>query len=437
MSDRNLRRIVQPLGGLVESIASFRSRGDEPRLSMQSARLRLPRPANQPLNSSNITISGTGTGWNDEQCVVPCLGEFLERYCTKVFTKEQFIIASANELGSAALDLDTLPRCSERELTHPKCRLIAPDKAAPIRWILGLSLMDGRRVYLPAVMVYLYAGSICPEERFWFPITTGCAAHGSFEEAVSSAILEIVERDAISIVWLQQLSLPLIDVDDVAPSLEPYWTNYQASADALEYHFFNATLDLGIPTIYGVQRALANKELTTLVSCSSALDPVQAFTKVMRDMVACRNASSRTERPIPDNWDDFTSIFHGARYMARSEQAHAFNFLLQSGQRQYLSELSCVTHLNAGPARNQQELHALLTVLKSRNLDAYAVDITADEALRAGVRVVQVLIPGLQPVGFQYRSRYLGHKRLYEVPKRMGYPIHLEHEINPWPQPFA
>jgi ribosomal protein S12 methylthiotransferase accessory factor len=79
----------------------------------------------------------------------------------------------------------------------------------------------------------------------------------------------------------------------------------------------------------------------------------------------------------------------------------------------------------------------VLDKLKRKSLDAYAVDLTSDEALRAGVRVVQVIIPGLQPVGFPYRSRYLGHPRLYEAPKQMGYPVYSEEEINPWPQPFA
>jgi ribosomal protein S12 methylthiotransferase accessory factor len=47
------------------------------------------------------------------------------------------------------------------------------------------------------------------------------------------------------------------------------------------------------------------------------------------------------------------------------------------------------------------------------------------------------VIPGLQPVGFDYRARYLGHQRLYDAPKQMGYPVYAEEDLNPWPQPFA
>jgi ribosomal protein S12 methylthiotransferase accessory factor len=51
--------------------------------------------------------------------------------------------------------------------------------------------------------------------------------------------------------------------------------------------------------------------------------------------------------------------------------------------------------------------------------------------------VVRAIIPGLQPLTFHHRARFLGHPRLYEAPVRMGYPARLEAELNAWPQPFA
>lgn len=410
-------------------------KGDSPRVRIQSSRMENMQPL-LPNTRPGIkaTITGTGTGLESADCLLPSFGEALERYCIRVFNKAQFKVASAEELGSEALDLDCIPKCSETELRHPKCQLQVPDRKARIRWVRGLSLFDGRLVYLPVVMVYLYAGFMSPAERFWFPISTGCAAHTSFERALVLAILEIIERDAISILWLQKLSLPLLEVDHVPANLMPFWERYQASSEELEYFFFNATTDLGVPVIYGVQRARADENLTTLVSCSAAPDPVEALIKVMRDMAACRIAS-RMPKDIPESWDDFASIFHGARYMAQAEQAHAFDFLLQSGKKQALSEIPSCPMGRQGEDRDA--LRSVVELLRRHKLEAYAVDLTTDEALRSGVRVVRVVIPGLQPVGFQYRSRYLGHPRLYQAPGKMGYKVHTEEELNPWPQPFA
>ena len=136
---------------------------------------------------------------------------------------------------------------------------------------------------------------------------------------------------------------------------------------------------------------------------------------------------------VPDSWDEFTDILHGAAFMARQERASAFDFLLSSTRTTKLSEMG--EHDEDRPPR--EALRDLLARLRQRRLDAYAVDLTTDESLRCGIRVVRVVIPGLQPLSFSYRARYLGHARLYEAPARMGYPVLSEDKVNPWPQPFA
>lgn len=409
----------------------LRTSGDEPRFTIQTASMGnlnyvWPHIRNK---DSNHGVSGSGAGLDSIGCITPMLGESLERYCTCVFTSDQFISATAEELGKDALDLDTIAVCSAAELSHPKCPLVAPDKKARIRWVRGISLLDGRLIYVPVVMAYIYAGCASPAEHFWFQITTGCAAHVSYEHALLAAILEVIERDAISITWLQKLSLPRIVVDDLPLAFAPYWERYQRSSKELEYFFFDATTDLGIPTVYGVQVAQANKRLVTMVACSTSLDPADAMMKVLRDLAACR-VFLRGPRSVPDSWDDFSGLAQGGAYMARPEQMHAFDFLLKPGRQRFLSEM-------LRTANQCQDLTDILEVFRRKKLDLYAVDLSTDEALRSGVRVVRVLVPGLQPIGFQYRARYLGHPRLYQAPRLMGYPVHEESDLNSWPQPFC
>jgi ribosomal protein S12 methylthiotransferase accessory factor len=76
-------------------------------------------------------ITGAGIGLTDEEAELPAICEALERYCGAAFVAEDFTVASAEELGSEALDLDRIPRCSDKELAHPKCPLIAPSKSLP------------------------------------------------------------------------------------------------------------------------------------------------------------------------------------------------------------------------------------------------------------------------------------------------------------------
>jgi ribosomal protein S12 methylthiotransferase accessory factor len=374
---------------------------------------------------------GTGFGFDRAGAALRSRAEALERYCSYVYQKEQLLIASADELGDEAIDLDTLPRCSPTEISDPRCPLVNPDKRARIRWVRGLCLKTGRVVYIPAVLVYLYTGFLSREERICIQITTGCAAHTSFERALIAGILEVIERDAIAISWLQKLSLPRIELSEIPSGLKEQWDAYQRGSERLNYFFFDATTDLGFPVIYGLQVSDVDDRITTLVSCSAGLDAVSAVEKVMADLAACREAF-RVPRHVPARPEECEELLHGATYMARREMSHAFDFLMSSTRTMKLKDMP---DLRMDDPR--EVLRRLLDTLQEACLDAFAIDLTTDEALRAGMRVVRVVIPGLQPFSFHSRAQYLGHPRLFELPQRMGYHSLAEKELNQWPQPFA
>jgi ribosomal protein S12 methylthiotransferase accessory factor len=384
---------------------------------------------NREWYSNRLSVDAGGAGLSAESALLPALVEGLERYSTGTCPDMHFIVSSADELGRDAIDLDSIPRCSQRELVHPKCPLILPDKGRPIRWVRGLSLTDGRPAYVPAVMVYSHLVNIQPSERFWLPISTGCAAHITYEEALLGGIYEVAERDAISITWLQKLKLPRIDVDVVPPGLAAAWEVHESGSRDVETYFFDATLDLGIPTVYAVQVAPFSKHATTLIGCSSKSSMAHAIAKVILDLAALTQGF-RPSCPLPGSWDDYRQVMHGATYMAQYDRRHAFDFLLASSEQRKLSDI-----LKAGP--HDPSLKRVLQGLKARALSCYAIDISPDEAVRSGIRVVRVVIPGLQPLSFRYRARFLGHPRLYDAPSRMGFQSLPEEEINEFPQPFA
>lgn len=429
--------LIQLRDGLFRHVSNVYSLGDEPRLAAQIldvgdtgvVQRSLSEALGPRVNKKPMQTFGTGINLSD--ALLPALGEAFERYSTAVHSSDQFLVSSAEELGRDALDLDTIPRLSKTELSHPRCPLLEPKKNLPLRWVRGISLLDGRLVYLPACMAYLYTGIASPGERIYIPITTGCAAHTSLEQALLGAICEVVERDAISLTWLQKLPLPRIGVDCFPPQLATYWKLYEQSCNDLEYLFFDGTLEIGIPTIYALSVARANRQVSTLVACATALNAPEALAKVIRDLFQVRVAF-RKPRSVPPTWDEFTDFFHGATYMARAEYSSAFDFLLRHNQRRRLSEITPVGNEDAA-----QSLAAVLSLFRRRGMDVYAVDLSTDESVRAGIWTVRVIIPALQPLGFYYRARYLGHTRLYDAPARMGYPVHSEADLNHWPQPFA
>jgi len=429
----SIRTLLQPLGGLAQLGHLFPPEADGPDLTTQTVDVgdigRIFNRGGGARPAFHTQLSGAGVGLDPDDALTRALGEAIERYCASVFSETQFTRDSASGLGRGALDLDTVPRCSAAELSHPYCPLLAPDKGRPIRWVRGLSLLDGKVVFLPAIMVYHYAGVAGDGERFWLPISTGCAAHTTYEAALTAAICEIVERDALSVAWIQQLALPRLSIDDLNGEAATYWHRFARASAVIEYSFFDATTDLGVPVVLGIQRCLADRRRATLVACGCALDPQQAFIKVLREMVAHRVAT-QAPQPAPRSLDECSGLTQGAALMACAEQAGAFGFLFRSKMRRGISGV-------AGLPAGHDGMASLLDIFRRRTMGVFAVDLSTDEALRSGLRAVRVVIPSLQPFAYHYRARYLGHPRLYDAPRRMGYRPRGEAKLNPWPIPFA
>lgn len=375
-------------------------------------------------------MDGAGGDLQENQSRIKAISEALERYSSCMYDEGQFIWATAQDLGKDGLDLSQVPMVSNKELEHPKCPVNRPQLDAPLRWVKGISLHTQKETWIPAIMTYLHLPAMSTAERFWLPISTGCAAHTSYEQALVNGINEVIERDAISLTWYQELPLPHIILDEVDSHMQQFIDNTYKTNNMKQY-LFDGTSDLGIPTIYSLQLTPDNNKLGALIMCATHLNPKKAINKVMREAASSRIAMMNKE-DLTVGVDEFHDVFHGASYMAQKERLHAYDFLVNSDNRISLSQLENQEQRNPG-----DDLLFLLNKLEEKGLEAFAVDLTSDEALKAEMRVVRVIIPGLQPLSFSHRCRFLGHDRLYEGPRAMGYESKLEENMNQWPQPFA
>ncbi|GIE88188.1 YcaO-like family protein [Actinoplanes regularis] len=425
-----LTDLVSPLGGLMTNVIQLPVEPSNPPLQVFNADLGDVSTVISSACGSDClgSLDGTGTGVDPGHATIVGIAEALERYANTLYDERQLRWASADELGDEALDLDTLPRCSATELADPDCPLVDPDKSARMRWVRGMNLRTGRLSWVPAVLVYMHMPAH-GAESITNSISTGASAYPDPVRAITGALCEVIERDAISLVWLQQLALPRIELDTVGPELQRY-LDLCADRD-VTIQLFDATTDLGIPTVYGVSVAPNHPTCRTVVSCATSLDPQVAAAKAICETVSVRIAL-HGEQPPGDDVRDFSGVSDGALYMCAPERAAAFDFLLDSPARRRLSDMPT---LSTGDSA--ADLRLVLGRLDACGLDSYLVDLTPDEALRVGMTVVRAVIPGLLPLSFKYRARFLGHPRLYQAPGRMGYPTRPESQLTDWPQPFA
>ncbi|HEC2191308.1 TPA: YcaO-like family protein [Staphylococcus delphini] len=194
--------------------------------------------------------------------------------------------------------------------------------------------------------------------------------------------------------------------------------------------FYNATTDLGIPTLYCYQRAYHNNKVHNMVVCSTELDPVIAYRKILREAASLRiglqNSSVKRENP-----SDFIDVMDGALYMAKANEQSHFNFL-ESNQT---IDISNIKNLSTGNSKS--DLNLLIETLKNKGHEVIVIDLTCDEVMRSKLKSVRVIIPSLMPLSFSYKSRFLGTQRIKEYYENVTGSSFSENIINKNPQPFA
>lgn len=378
------------------------------------------------------TIDGAGGAFTSEDARLLSIAEGVERYASCVYDERQFVWATGRELGGEAVDLDEFPCMSEAETRRTPVSWVKPNMDVPMRWVKSVCMLTGAIRWIPAVAVYLHLPFASSGERFTVPISTGCALHTDPQLAMRNALLEVIERDAVALTWLQQIRWPRLDATLLSDSEEVAMAMQPSSAQ--EMQFFNATTDLGVPTVYGVSVSPRHPKVRQVVVAVTSWDFDSAVIKLVREAISCRIALEHRhlERTDPTQ---FFAVHDGALYMASPERSSAFRFLMDDslgprGTPQPVKNLG-------KDADGAEAVRWLLGILHEHKMSAYVVNLTSREVNDAGLFCVRVVVPQLMPLSFVHLAQFRGSRRLYEAPANMGYIIHREDDLNPWPQPFA
>ena len=430
--------------GLVSRTAELAQAPGEPAFSIWtgflgdlSAPLRSQTTWNHRVESGNI--DGAGGAIDADLARHIAIVESLERYSSCSWAAEELIWDTPAGLGDAAIGPDRWPACSPTELADPQCGLIPSDPRIPLRWVRGWSLTRGREVFVPAVLVYLKFPVRSPSERFINMVSTGTAAHSDLREAVLGGLLEVIERDAIALTWLQRLRLPEVVVDPAVLVPEAAEYHRVGTSTELTVHLRDATTDYGIPILYAVQTSEADTELSQVVAATCDLDPQRALAKIYRELASLRIAlrsHARSPRAQEVTGQDMT-VVGGALADAAPSMRHVFDFLLEGPRpSRRLTDMGR-PELRGIRESSDDSLDRVVSALERVGSEAVVVDLTTDEARQVGMHVVKTLVPEAVPLSFSHHARYLATPRLYEAPRAMGLKAHDEAGINPVRQPFA
>jgi ribosomal protein S12 methylthiotransferase accessory factor len=429
-------RLISPKVGLIRQVVETRFQAQDPGIfaaGVQAADISRYLGAGQSLEAG-------GAGDSAATALMSAIGEAAERHCAFFYDRGEMVFGAFRDLAQDAVSPDLLRLFSREQIESFRRGPDYFDDSSRIAWVWGYSLNERRPRLVPASLVYLNYRPEADEANIGLNASTGLAAGATREEAILGALLEIVERDAFTIAWLHARVGRRIEVDD-EDLQKALRTRLWADRPSVDVKIFYITTDVDIPVVFLVMRRQAEFGPAVCVGTAARLAPRQAVRKCMYEAGQCfpyfRHLlnSHKDWQPAPDFSNLINFDYHCLNYLRRPELVPpAFAFCDQCEDRVALSEIP-----DRSAGRVLADIEHCVARLDEAGYSVIVTDITTPDIADVGLSVVRVIVPGLVPLHGVHPRPFLGARRLFEVPLRLGWDRRgwsPESGLNPFPHPF-
>jgi ribosomal protein S12 methylthiotransferase accessory factor len=414
--------------GVIKSFFPVRSFPDEPPLSLWSA----------VCGDKKDRSAGGGTWKNDPGALMATLAEALERYVwweeRDYFTSP--IRATYNAIqkygSSLAPERFAAFSAAQRE-ENPRWKL---EPSSSFLWIRGTSLVTGKPTYLPAQTVSgihnseLFRGEPLIRHRN----TTGLATWPTQTGARLAGALEVIEREAYMIMWLNQLVLPRIPLEKVcAQSASLSELIEVCERYRLKVHVIKLLTDAPAHAVCVViedASGIAPRYAFGLKARGSLSDAIEgAITEALRARGSYRRFFS-----VKNDWNPETpahKIGHYDRmyYWGVERNAKKLEFLIKGEEH----DMALVSWENDTP---EQHLKRITDWCHNLGYECVSVSLGTSKKNPMPWSIEMVVMPELQPTHLEENLQKLGGERWKSVPRQFGITPRAE-PFSEEPHPFA
>ena len=343
----------------------------------------------RPNSRSLSVFQGKGTSLDAAR--VSAVMEAYETWCAESIDRP-LRLASLDEMRFAypIAEIEALPLASLEPL----------DPGRPFLWIEGRDLATGAVAWLPFELVHAhYALPEPPHAQVFAATTNGLASGNTAEEALLHALMEVIERDALTLwklgpeAWRSTTAVRLETVTDPACR----WLLDRFAAAGIDVAVFDVTSDLGIPACMALIDDASGTTGAPELGSGAHPAPDVALARALSEAAQARAtfiAGAREDIPDED---------YGEAALAERRQA-ARGILDGLRPERAFNELVSVEEPSFA-----LDIAATLAALQRAGLgQALAVDVGKPAF---GLAVVRVVVPGLEAALEGPRSAYVPGRR--------------------------
>jgi ribosomal protein S12 methylthiotransferase accessory factor len=382
--------------------------------------------------------TGGGTSLDRDKAMAKALGESVERYSSAIYFRDTLPLSAFRNLPQKALHPVLFKSHRSEQIATSNYPLDQFDEDALVRWVPAIHLATGAKVLVPAGLVY------CPytpetgagEARVAESISTGLAAHCSYEEAAINGILEVIERDHFMLHWYARKACPVIRPESMTALHREMIERF--TQFGYQINILDATADTRVPSVIAIMHGQREGAVPMVVAAATHLDPEVAVSKSIEELALmerlCKRAMISTKSwPAHEDYSQIRTLADHLKWWLNPEMVPQAGFLLSKSHTIDLDEIECIFTDNPS-----KDLSTLLQCIERTNHEVYISDVTSADIAALGMHVVRALIPGYVPLTISYHCRPEGNERLQgfiEHSSRGGDSGRLN--MNPLPHPFA
>ena len=364
---------------------------------------------------------GFGASFSHSIALMKAAGEAAERHSISCFDRTSFVAGSFSEVAPG-LNPDDFRFFSADQLMSEPLSRFAWKSTDRFLWVDGENLSTGAPTKLPAQLVYLsHARNLGEKREMVVGTSTGAASGRTVSESILGGMLELMERDAFMIHYLQKIPGVRIDLRTSAlfSEIEHYLGRFK-----LELQVYVLETDLPVVTIMSVLLDRSNSDVVSPrmsvgLKCSLSLD--RAILGAIEESIQTRpwirgllqDAQLGKTEAVVEAVDD--CIINRAMQWESPDLLKTASFFTESERCVELAVLE-----KRVAARCVSGLEQLLEFCARAGHSVYRVDVTIPAVREHGLVVSRVLMPTLQQFYLEEPYIPLGCARWKTVPRTLG-----------------
>jgi ribosomal protein S12 methylthiotransferase accessory factor len=360
----------------------------------------------ETLGHPGSRITG-GQNLDDVLALRAALGEAVERYA-RSWVSDELVLDTARGIGSAAVAPETWEFFTHQQYRQRDFRFVPFTDATPVYWMPARSPFDDREMFVPAQLSLRESVTLPGDTPIFFAQTTGTACSDDWRTAATRALDELLERDALMVLWRNQLCPPRIILHEDAEGSAMERLAVTSAAYKLR------ACDLSdislVPTVlveYESQEGLSYTAYAVSHSFQHALD------KAILELTNSVNNLLEVSPPIPQNPDQIRTFEDHTLYYHHPRRRHLTRFIADGTEPR-----SRTTAYDTAPETFYERMLAAYAVA---GIEVFLCDITPPDVRALGLHVCRAVSPNIVQMEREHRFASYAPQRLTEIPERIAW----------------